>query len=207
MMKINKKIKLAILVLGALVFSGAVVVQNNFFGKIEKKNIIVNKDWIVVDKNQLLGMSDAVVIGTAISNKSFTRPSVVLSGEDDVYTNIVFGVDSYLYNPKNFSVNKITLTVLGGEASNVVMKIENEVPFKVGHKYVVFIKQQNNDLVFVPVAGPQGTYELDVSGEIVINDFQKGMIKNVFGQSLVTLEQLKAEIATAKLEPISGMKN
>ena len=202
-MKINLKIiALSLGVLATLAIAAKIYKPFSFKG--EQKNIALHSLLMQLNKNQLLGLTNAVVLGKVTNTKSFTVPSEVLEGEKEVRTEVTIAIDSFLYNPQNLSLKEMKILERGGETEEVKMIVEDLAPFQKDHTYIVFLYQPEKSNAYSSL-GLQGVFEVEEDKSIGVGETQKQVLLDIFGRPL-TLNQLQEEIAAAKPEPAPGLK-
>lgn len=154
----------------------------------------VNGMLAKLDKNQLLGASDAVVIGTIISTESFKAPSDIFPNQDSVYTNVIIKVQQYPYNPKGYTYKQITVRTLGGQIGNEKTEVTEGHVYREGQTALMFVRQVN-DSEFKDVA-PQGTYTVNSDGSLGADEREHVFIRDAFGRDM-NVENVKSELDLA----------
>lgn len=202
-MKINLKIT-ALSLGAAAILAAATIIYKPFSFKGEQKNIALHSLLMQLNKNQLLGLTDAVVLGKVTNTESFTAPSEILDEEKEVRTEVTIAIDSFLYNPQNLSSKEMKILERGGETEEIKMIIEDLAPFQKDHTYVVFLYLSEKNNTYSSL-GLQGVFEVAEDKSIGVGETQKQVLLDIFGRPL-TLDQLQEEIATAKPEPAPGLK-
>lgn len=185
----------------ALLLVASVITISKISSIGEEKTIIISNLLAKINKNQLLGLSDLAVTGTIQDIQSFATSSKALTGQEEVYSNLKFKIDSYLYNPKSLEGEEIIIQIPGGKVGELSTFVEDSPTPELNHSYVMFLKKENTNNLFSSI-GAQGFFEID-NDTVGGSETQKDIIKNIFNKDL-TIEELKVELETATPETMPG---
>lgn len=186
----SKKIILFSL-LAIIVVGGSVTIFNLYNRSGQEKNTEISAILAKVTPEELIKGSDGVIIGT-VKDLSVTKaPSNLRAGEQDIVTNVNIAVEKYLSNPKNLSLENITVQVVGGTIGKETMTAEDSPDFEVGQKVLVFLKQGSNGILTV-YGWSQGKYTV-VNDQISGSEKERDVFKSIFGREL-TITELEKQI-------------
>ncbi len=186
----SKKIILFSL-LAIIVVGGSVTIFNLYNRLGQEKNTEISTILAKVTPEELINGSDGVIIGTVKDLRATKAPSNLLAGEQDIVTNVNIAVEKYLSNPKNLSLENITVQVAGGTIGKETMTAEESPDFEVGQKVLVFLKQGSNSVLTV-YGWSQGKYVV-VDDQIGGSEKERDVFKSIFGREL-TITELEQKI-------------
>lgn len=201
----TKKTTIIASCLGIIALTSAIAIKQIYFTN-NQKVVGMSSLIAMINKNELIGLSNVAVTGTVNNIKSFATESTALPGEKEVYSDLTFKVDEYIYNPKSINLKEVTIRIAGGEIEKIKMLVEDVPTPEIGHKYVFFLNQGERSDLFLANIGSQGMFEINNDGSLGVGESQKNIIKNIFNKDL-TVEELKKELETAKPEKMRGSKN
>ena len=185
-----------------LLISGVFVLSPKNVRSQDKQFIYFTSLFPQLTKNQLMGLTDLVVLGQVTQTKRFEAPPVLFEKTNSVYTRIIIAVDSTLYDPKNISPKEVSFVIKGGETKNIALISEDIETFKTGGTYVLFLKREPYKKDFSLAIG-NGVVEL-TTGTVGVGEKTQAWVRDTFDLPL-TLEQLKKELHTTKPEPLPGL--
>jgi hypothetical protein len=162
---------------------------------------LVSSSQVKINLNQLIGLSDAAIVGTVTGVKTEIRNFAPLPGEQAVYTVATVRVDEYLYNAAGLTDKQLTISLVGGRTDSQSTGVEMTLPV-VGSQYVLFVKKAATADEYTIPAGPQGLFEL-VDQQIGKGKDQSWLAENVFGHPF-NLTALRGALQNAKPEPLPG---
>lgn len=141
-----------------------------------KTVVAQNADYEYMTPDQLIERADLIVEATFTGKTSFILPDSQAQAAvpSEAYTDHVMEVDNVL---KGVAGNKISVRVFGGETDKMFfISISGDPKFKVGRKYLMFLRKQTRVMIdddveyYFLIGGTHNCFKFDDNGKPVITE-------------------------------------
>lgn len=109
-----------------------------------------------VDFEDILQRSDDIIYGVVVDKYSAHGSG---RSVDQIFSHIVFSEVESIKKPNGYEKNRFTLRIAGGRVGNMLQVIPGAPDFKVGERYIIFIRD-NNKVAFPLVGLNQGVLKV-----------------------------------------------
>ncbi|MBC8465338.1 MAG: hypothetical protein H8D63_03145, partial [Parcubacteria group bacterium] len=135
--KQSKNIVLGSLIVGAFFFS---------FFVLDKNPVITEVHYSITPTTveEVLAVSDLVVVGEVLKTKGVRVPSKIREGKMDILTDVTLKVDEVWFGERE-GLNEVDFRVLGGKVEDEEMIVGESTFPEEGQKVLVFLKKNASD--------------------------------------------------------------